>query len=224
MADTTYRLRVSYGKGGRLRHLSHLEVMRACERGVRRAGLEYAVTQGFTPRMKVAFGPALPVGTAGLAESFDLWLRSFVPPAQALEALRAASPEGLMPVGASYVAEGEPSLAAAMVLATYEVVVSGPGMGPGRLAEALDDVVVSGSLEIEHKGKQKVYDLAVCLPEGVRVAEVGDRAVVELTVRMGAQGSLRPEVLVCEGLRRAHLEGAVAAVTRTGLRSEQGGV
>ena len=79
-------------------------------------------------------------------------------------------------MGASYVAEGEPSLAAAMVLANYEVVVSGPGMGPGRLAEALDDVVASGSLEIEHKGKQKVYDLAVCLPEGVRVGEDGDRA------------------------------------------------
>jgi radical SAM-linked protein len=173
--------------------------------------------------MKVAFGPALPVGTAGLAESYDLWLRSFVPPALTLEVLRGASPEGLMPVGASYVAEGEPSLAAAMVLATYEVTVSGPDMGPGRLAEALHDVVASGSLEIEHKGKRKVYDLAACLPEGVRVAEDGDRAVVDLTVRMGAQGSLRPEVLVREGLRRAHLEGAVAGVTRIGLRPEQGG-
>jgi radical SAM-linked protein len=219
--ETTFRLRVAYGKTGRLRHLSHLEVARACERSIRRSGLEYAVSQGFSPRMKIAFGPALPVGTEGLAESYDLWLSAFVPPARAFEALRGVSPEGLMPVGASYIPESEPSLAAAMTLADYEVVVTGPGMGSGGLAEALDDALASGSLEIEHKGKQKVYDLATCLPEGVRVDGAGDRGVAVLTVRMGPQGSLRPEVLVREALRRARSDGAVTLVTRMGLRPER---
>ena len=222
MRETTFRLRIVYGKTGRLRHLSHLEVARASERSIRRSALEYAVSQGFSPRMKIAFGPALPVGTEGLAESYDLWLSAFVPPARALEALRGVSPEGLMPVGASYVSEGEPSLAAALTLADYEVVVEGPGMGSGGLAEALDDVLASGSLEIAHKGKQKVYDLATCLPEGARVAGAGDRGVAVLTVRMGSQGSLRPEVLVRAALRRGCSDGAVTLVTRTGLRPERG--
>ena len=65
MADMPFRLRVSFAKTGRLRFLSHLEVVHALERAVRRTELEYAVTQGFNPRMKIAFGPALPVGTAG---------------------------------------------------------------------------------------------------------------------------------------------------------------
>jgi radical SAM-linked protein len=222
VAETTFRLRVTYGKTGRLRHLSHLEVVHACERAVRRAALEYCVTQGFSPRMKVAFGPALPVGTAGPAESYDLWLKRFVPPAEALEALRGASPMGLMPVGAEYVPESAPSLGAALVLADYELVVEGPDMGPDRLAEALDAVVASGSLEVQHKGKLKVYDLSVSLPEGVRVDAVGDRASVTLTVRMGEWGAMRPEALVREAIRRAALDGAVTSVTRAGLRFEQG--
>lgn len=222
MADTTFRLRVVYGKTGRLRYLSHLEVARASERTIRRSGLEYAVSQGFSPHMKIAFGPALPVGTAGLSEAFDLWLRVYLAPGRALEALRGVSPTDLMPMGASYVPEGEPSLAAAMVLADYEVVVTGPGMGSGELAEALDGTIASGSLEFERKGKTKVYDLSACLPEGAHVEGTGDRGVATLTVRMGEQGSLRPEVLVLEALRRAHVDGAVTRVTRTGLRPEGG--
>jgi radical SAM-linked protein len=220
VADTVFRLRVVYGKTGRLRHLSHLEVARASERAVRRAGLEYALTQGFNRRMKVAFGPALPVGTAGLEEMFDLWLRRLVPVYEAAEALRRSSPEGLLPVGASYVPDGEPSLAAALTLADYEVRVEGAGRGPRVLGEALDDVMTSGSLEVFHKGSMKAYDLERCIPEGVRLSEEKGEATFDLTVRMGEWGALRPEALVTEVLRRAAAGTAAVQVTRLRLRRE----
>jgi radical SAM-linked protein len=218
VADRTFRLRVTYGKTGRLRFLSHLEVARACERAVRRAGLEYAVTQGFNPRMKLGFGPALPVGTAGTAEVYDVWLKRFVAAEAVMDSLRSATPEGLTPVQVHYVGEREASLAAELTLADYEVVVGDPGMGPGGLAEALGDVVSSGVLEIEHKGARKVYDLTTCLPEGARVREESGRSVVSMTVRMGAQGSLRPDALVREALRRIGSIDEPISVTRTGLR------
>jgi radical SAM-linked protein len=218
VADQTFRLRVTYGKTGRLRFLSHLEVARACERSVRRAGLEYAVTQGFNPRMKLGFGPALPVGTAGAEEVYDVWLTRLVALEAVSDALREASPEGLAPHSVCYVGESEPSLAASLTLADYEVVVGGPGRGPGGLAKALDDVVSSGVLEIEHKGATKVYDLAVCLPEGAQASEEDGRIVVRMTVRMGAQGSMRPDALVREALRRIGSQDEPMGVTRTGLR------
>jgi hypothetical protein len=89
------------------------------------------------------------------------------------------------------------------------------------LAEALSDVMASGSLETEHKGKVKVYDLAICLPEGTRVREESGRSVVSLTVRMGASGSLRPEALLREALRRMDAAGASLTVVRLGLRPEE---
>lgn len=221
MAEGVFRLRITYGKTGRLRFLSHLEVVHACERAVRRTGLEYAVTQGFKPHMRVAFGPALPVGTGGLAEAYDVWLTRLVTPEHAMQVLSDATPQGLAPVSVRYVNEREGSLAALMTLADYRVSVEGPDMGPGWLAEALGDVVASGGLEIEHKGARKVYDLAVCLPEGARVREENGRSVVDLTVHMGAWGSLRPEALVREALRRAGAVDASVTVTRTGLRPEE---
>jgi len=115
------------------------------------------VTQGFNPRMRVSFCPALPVGTAGNAEVYDVWLTRLLRPDDALAALRGATPEGLAPVSVRYIGEREPSLGAAMTLADYEVVVEGPDMGPGTLAGSLDDVIGSGSREVEHKGPQRGY-------------------------------------------------------------------
>jgi radical SAM-linked protein len=221
VADTSFRLRIIYGKTGRLRFLSHLEVVHACERAVRRTRLEYAVTQGFNPRMKIAFGPALPVASAGLAEAYDLWLKRLVPTTDALDMIRAATPEGLAPIEVRYVGEREPSLTATLTLGRYEVVVEGPDMGPGRLAGTLADVIGSGSLAMVHKGANKVYDLAVCLPEGARTIEEPGRAVVGMTVRMGAHGSLRPEALVREALERMDACDAAITVTRIDLRPEE---
>lgn len=75
---TLFRLRVRYGKRDRLKYLGHLEVIHTIERIVRRAGLPYAVTQGFSPHMRVGFSSALPVGTSSTCEWYDLFMTEFV--------------------------------------------------------------------------------------------------------------------------------------------------
>jgi len=221
MAEMTFRARVCFGKTGPLRHLSHLEVLRACERSARRAGLPYAVTKGFNPHMRVAFGPALPVGTAGLAEYYDVWLRSFVPAADVLASLTAATPTNLAPIAVKYAGDREPSLTAALTIARYEVVVEGGSELAGSLAGSLAALVTEGVFAVDHKGKQKVFDLASTLPKEPEVRSVEGDIVVRLTTRMGERGSLRPETLVTAALTRNGLEGRIASVTRTELLVEE---
>ena len=67
-------VRVRYAKEGRLVALSHLEVMHAVLRSIRRAGLPVAFSQGYHPKPRVSFGPALPVGVSSTAEFLDLEL------------------------------------------------------------------------------------------------------------------------------------------------------
>src|SRR5574342_830996 len=68
------RVRVRFGKLGRLVALSHLETMTAVLRAVRRARLPVAFSQGFHPKPRVSFGPALPVGVESHCEHLDLEL------------------------------------------------------------------------------------------------------------------------------------------------------
>jgi radical SAM-linked protein len=89
------RVRMEFSKTGRARYLSHLELTTAMVRAMRRAGFQLQYSSGFHPSPKVSFGPALPVGTAGVKEYMDFEL---VPPFdidRGLEDLNRTLPEGL---------------------------------------------------------------------------------------------------------------------------------
>ncbi len=89
------RIRMEYSKTGSTRYLSHLELMTAIVRGMRRADFPLQYSSGFHPSPKVSFGPALPVGTAGMKEYLDFEL---VPPFdidRGLEELNRTLPNGL---------------------------------------------------------------------------------------------------------------------------------
>ena len=68
------RLRVTFSKGGPLVYTSHLDLARAWERALRRAGVGLAYSGGFNPRPKLQLAAALPLGHTAEAELLDVWL------------------------------------------------------------------------------------------------------------------------------------------------------
>jgi radical SAM family uncharacterized protein/radical SAM-linked protein len=92
---TRTHLRVRYEKGGRLIALSHLETMHALLRALRRARLPMAYSQGYHPKPRVGFGPALPVGVESRCEHMDLELVGLADPNEVRERLAAVLPPGL---------------------------------------------------------------------------------------------------------------------------------
>lgn len=177
-----FRLRVTYGKSGRLALLSHLEVIRALERAVRRADLPFAVSEGFSPHMKIAFGAALPVGVGGTDEIFDLQLRSYVPDGEALAALQAASVPDLYPKTANYIESSAAAASVAYPFSTYEAEYNAP----------IESLVVPETITVVRKKKEKVLPVGEFLIGPVQC----DGNVVRFTLESKPTGSLRPDKLL----------------------------
>lgn len=215
---TLFCVRVRYVKHGRLRHLAHLELLRTLDRLVRRAGLPFAVSQGFSPRMRIAFCPALPVGVASDDEWFDLTLTELVDAQEVLARLRAASCEDLMPQQAAYVDVRSPSLSAALTIARYEALLTlrdaalAPVAPPAGFAQAVqaacDEVVAQGAIEYLRNGKPRTVELAGRLPEPPRCRPAAPEeapqggVVASFVTRSSNEGALRPDVLMAEVCRR----------------------
>ncbi len=177
-----FRLRVTYKKSGRLCMLSHLEICRALERAVRRAGLPYAVSQGFSPHMKIAFGAALPVGVGGDAEIFDVVLTEYVDPDCVLEVLRHMSAPHLMPYKACYITKAEKAASVAYPVSTYCVTFD----GDASLCSIPETVTVV------RKKKEKVLQVADYL-----VGKPVCRGLsMTFTLKALDSGSLRPDIFV----------------------------
>lgn len=209
MAD--FRLRIGFAKTGQAIWLSHLEVVRAMERCVRRSGLPYAVSQGFSPHMKHSFSAALPVGTGSEGEYMDVDLAHLVAPEEALVRLRLVQ-HGLLPVlGASYAQKDAPSLQVYFNLATYRIELE--DADDAAIEEVLRRLQAKPEIEVMKKGKPKLYDLRSYVVSCERAADTlsvahtsGDalREVLGfdpthtfyLRLLSRPEGSLRPEVIL----------------------------
>src|SRR5579871_3874307 len=88
-------LLIRYAKRGKMRFASHLDVARAFERGVRRAGLPIAYSAGFTPHPKISYAGGVPTGVASEAEYLSLSLTSRTGADAVRERLNAALPDGI---------------------------------------------------------------------------------------------------------------------------------
>jgi radical SAM family uncharacterized protein/radical SAM-linked protein len=89
------RYRLTYAKLDEARWLSHLELVSAFYRSLRRSGLPLAFTSGFHPLPRVSFHGALPVGMESLGETLDVVLSQGLEAPMVLEALNRALPPGV---------------------------------------------------------------------------------------------------------------------------------
>lgn len=197
---TLFRLRVAYPKLGRLKYLGHLELIHTVEQVVRRAKLPYAVTQGFSPHMRIAYTSALPVGTSSTAEYFDVYLTELIPAEDALARLQAAAPVDLRPIDAAYVELRRPALTAEINKVRYllEVFVR-PEFDVAD--EALSQIVFGwydqGAQIPFHRGKKtKTLDVRRLLKAESHEVLTDGCVRIELCTRCDNEGSLRPEIIV----------------------------
>lgn len=186
MSDpVTVRYRLTFGKSPAMRYTGHLDLYRALERTIRRAGLPLAYTRGYSPHPKLQLASALPLGFTGRAEMADIWLEQAVPAAEIMDRLGQSAPPGIVIVHVEPVPHAEPSLQQQMETATFEIALQAPI--PGDLPHRIEALLSSESVVRERRGK--AYDLR-SLVNDLRLREPG-RLAMTLCAREGATG--RPE-------------------------------
>lgn len=184
----TFRLRVTYVKAGRLAMLSHLEITHGLERIVRRADLPFAISNGFSPHMKIAFGSALPVGIGSSCEIFDLQLKDYVAPAKVLEALKAKAPGDLMPISCEYIEPKAKAASVAFPFSVYRATFDAP----------VEDVRMPETVSVIRKKKEKTLQVSDYLV-GEPIAQDCD---LLFQLQQLESGNLRPDDLI-----RSYIEG-----------------
>jgi radical SAM-linked protein len=143
------KVRLRYGKRGKLRFTSHRDVARAFERALRRAGLPMAYSQGYNPHPKVSWLGAAPTGAASEAEYVEIQLVEPVDPAVVCAELDAALPEGF-PVLEGVLA-GPGGLAERIEASAWRIEVR--GLSGEQLRQAVQTLLAVPELVVERVTK-----------------------------------------------------------------------
>jgi radical SAM-linked protein len=220
VAEVFFRLRINFQKKGALRFLSHLELVRALERTIRRAQLPYAISCGFNAHMRHAPGPALPVGTIGLDEYFDVWLTEYLKPTEALIRLKQVDSPDLNVIGVTYVDPKAKGLQATHTHEAYEIILKTDTVDTSAIREAIERLLTTGKLTVQRKNKQKVYDLTQSVESAPTITELKEgRTLVTLHLQSTTQGSIRPELLINTALGENACS-TIESITRTKLSED----
>ncbi len=201
------KIRLTYRKGNRLRFLAHLDVLRAIERAIRRAGLPLAYSEGFTPHPRLAFAGPLPLGFEGEAEIVDVTLTERVPVAEAVERVRRCSSDDLQPTSGIEVPLRSPSPQAAARWADYRVDL--PGVGAVEAGKRAGRFLEATAFEWTEtrQNKKRTYDLRALvgwIRTGVRP---GGGSTLTMRLSAGNDATARPEQVVAAVFPEAEAAG-----------------
>jgi radical SAM-linked protein len=196
------RLRITFTKGEAIKYSSHLDLVRAWERTLRRARLPVAYSRGFNPRPRLQLAAALPLGHTGSGEILDVWLEARVDVEGVAVVLGPVLPPGLTVHTVEEVDLRTQALQARIVSAEYRVAVEWEE--PAEAVERRIERVLQAA-ELHHERRGQHYDLRPLI-EALWLERADGREAalgMRLAARPGATG--RPgAVLDALGMGEAH--------------------
>ena len=195
------RIRMTFAKTEAMRYTGHLDLFRALERTMRRAGLPLAYSQGFNPRPKLNLASALPLGYTSTCELAEFWLDAEMSLEEMEAALKSAVPPGIEFLEMEVIKGRPPKLQTQVQGAEYVATLLVP---IPNLESRVASLLAADELPRQRvrKGKTRRYDLRPLIEDIHTLPEDDDghpRLHLRLAAREGATG--RPdEVLDALGI------------------------
>ena len=181
-------VRIMFSKTGRAKYVSHLDLVRAMTRAVRRANIPLWYTEGFNRHPYLTFAAPLSLGYEGLRETMDIRMAEDFPYDELVKRLNDVLPEGLVALSAGDAVAKAGDLAAA----EYKMLIQLP-------VEVIRGALSAGELLVEKRTKKKTMKTIDILPyfKDAIVEQVGESATsVTVTLPSGSAENINPGLFV----------------------------
>ena len=185
------KMLVVFEKFPRIRHIGHLDLMRAMQRALRRSGLPVKFSQGFNPHLLLTFAAPLSVGMAGKREIMEVPLAADVTEEDFLKKLNAALPPELPCLSARIVDDKHPASMASLYAAKYEILIDNNG---AAICNAIPAFLAQESIMALRKTKsgEKMVDIR---PMIFDIEAQGDNKLC-CTLALSEAATCKPDLLM----------------------------
>lgn len=213
LRERTFAL-ITFRKTGWLRFLSHLDVMRAFDRAIRRAKLPVAYSQGFSPHAQLSIAAPLPVGVAGENEWAGLQLKVEWDPRALHKALARQLPPELGIVSVETMPPAKRSVFADLAAADYMAELDVP---PQKLKEALKVLEKKQQWIVHRVTKSKELDVDL-RPRVIALRQEDNKLFMRLGLRVDNLAKPEEVLALLEEIMGQPLE---SSLTRLRLYTEK---
>ena len=115
------KIRIKFAKYGIMRFIGHLDMMRYFQKAMRRADIDIAYSEGYSPHQIMSFAAPLGVGITSKGEYMDIEVHSSKSSEEALKALNEVMAEGVSVLEYRKLPEGAKNAMSSVAAADYLV-------------------------------------------------------------------------------------------------------
>lgn len=183
------KVRIKFSKYGALRFIGHLDVMRYFQKAVRRAEIDIAYSEGFSPHQIMSFASPLSVGHTSSGEYFDIEVNSFTSEEDIQKRLQDVMAEGIDILKVRLLPEKEGNAMASVAAADYLLTFSEHLVLPENWKEGLTGFYARETIPAVKKTKKGEREIN--LKEGIYRLEIRENGVYML-LDAGSGSNLKP--------------------------------
>ncbi len=191
------RIIAIFEKNERVRHIGHLDIQRAVQRGLRRSGLPVAYSNGFNPHILVAFASALSTGACGEREIMDVKMAEETKAEEFLRRMNDAMPPEMRLKEARAVDDRHPAMTALLKAASYEIRIHDP-IQANRLIRSVDSMMAREEIPVSRKSKSGIREVDM---KPLIHALRGEGQTLYAVLTLTEKESCKPSMIL-EGLKR----------------------
>lgn len=185
-------IRMKFKKSGCMKFIGHLDIMRYFQKAIRRADIDIAYSEGFSPHMIMSFAAPLGVGLTSEGEYVDLQVHSCASSKAAVDALNSVMVDGMEVVSFKLLPENVKNAMASVAAADYFVNWR-EGYAPEGWEEKFLAFLQKEEMLIVKKTKRS--EAEVDLKPMLYKAELRDGGIF-MQVACGSVNNLKPELVM----------------------------
>ena len=198
------KIRIKFAKQGVMRFIGHLDIMRYFQKAMRRAHIDIAFTEGFSPHMIMSFAAPLGVGLTSNGEYMDIEIRTPISSEDAIRQLNEVMVEGMKVLSFRQIEEGKAGKAMSLVAAADYTVSFRPGYEPeGDWQSKLEEFIQKDSILVLKKTKKSEVETDI-RPMIYQLSVKDDK--VHMTLATGSAANLKPELVMSAFLKSEGLD------------------
>ncbi len=200
-----------FGKRGRLRFVSHLDLQRYMQRALNRTELPVAFSQGFNPHPIMSFASALAMGWESEYEVLDIKLTEPVSTQKAIENMRSALPEEMPIYDVRLVEDNHPSMMSLVKMSDYRII---PKENFELLKAGAREFLFQESVMAIRKTKSSEREIDI---RPLCISLSCDESALTARLMLTEQDTLKPDVLLGAVSKLAGIEPPQVRIDRKQL-------
>lgn len=205
------KIRIKFAKSGAMRFIGHLDVMRFFQKAIRRAGIDIAYSEGFSPHQIMSFAAPLGVGLSSNGEYFDIEVGNVTTADDMKERLNKEMVPGMEIINVTLLDEQTKNAMASVAAAEYSISLregyEPEGWSVRDWEERISAFYLKPSVIVTKKTKKSETELDL-KPAiyALSVTEKDGKPLIHMTVDASSFGNIKPRLVMETFYKEHHME------------------